>query len=1276
MKQVRRHTLTQVAQAAGRLLLSLVVLFTLMVPTAFLSSVAAYAGEQSAAADKPDDAAGEELKQKSQVEEVKSVEPDDTAEQVEPDSNDASGQAEGDEVAPDASQTQADGGNENTEQGEAPIEEFKQEQVEPEKPADKSQDSEPVEKTSAENDAAKGEPVRQEAAETVDSVAPTARTEKASRLRSQSKSDEDPVKIESARLLIMDPVTGEYVLFDKTTTEGKPCKVAAVRDAAYFDVQLNYSDGTVKRASEAGVGVKWKLGNNVKDGRTVASVDGEGKVSISGISSKLVQLKATVSGVKVIGSPAYVNLVSDTIAPDSGEAIDSVSITYTGSGEGASTGTVAPVNDVASAGDGVAEEDVPAITQAGGSLDLDATVTYVDASGNKRTSDGSMAGAQLVWQIVALYDEMQEQADVLIATLWQDGQKATLKATQAGNGWVALRCASNAYPEFAGQELLVRIVGNVAASGAVVAASTISEAKLVYEDVATGSYKPYAGSIANTPTAILSPGGSVSFDAELSLEGGGNVLASQCGLAVDYALAGLVSAGTTIAKMAPDGTLTATKQKNGTVRIAGATVNGKTVGGTPAYVRIANNDASIRPTSDSLDISALSNYWVGASQRPDDVTQDWYWRAVLTTGTGSKSVPLVVLAPSSTSSCKLSASIRWTNSAVTTSQEQDGGERSWSVVKSVDYDGKACSALVAVGSDGTVRPIGSKSGYATVLCTVDLPVYDSDGNRTTRRLSGEYKVAVYASQNYVKKMVLLDEKGSPIQTSAIKLASGKNTYNFSALITYVGYNEEAHRVEEYEVNTKTDPQKAVGLTWKVYRSEERVNDELYSQIRDDGSFRALSGFARGFVYANMPHASFTGKDIGVGVSVIAEDSIEYLGHTDSMTVTMYHYSDYLNHGEEAKPAKEVELTRGQLEGLADYTTWYTFHRRGDAFSTAYARGLTMRTLLAVCGVDPDRLISMVFTGTDGYFAERHSASFILGTQYRYTNYYYYKDLPGLVGAQSVSPMLALSYYMKNNAGYEDATDKNNAGSAGYGYMTNDSTFRVIFGMTGVGIRNANQSISNVNRITIVVEDNTFPPDEEEEQTEPDPKPEDPDVPPPPPEEENGTPGIQGDIEGGDRADEDGRGEARESSNPFNGESNEGVGTDEKQGGTVAVSDKGDSEEVGKKDATNDHNDDKGSAPGQSTQDSSPDQSAQDSEPDQSPQVKEIAKGETDQSGNPLIRELRENPKPVLPPAEIDAIWWMLVVMTAIVALLFGGMFQGRRYAVDRADGLMIRMRNK
>jgi hypothetical protein len=1230
MKQTRRHTLIRTAQAAGRLMLSFAVVFTLMVPPAFLSSVTAYADESPAAATQADGTADEGTHQESQADKTGSDEPEGGAGEAEQDSDNASSQDEADKVAPDASETQADEGVNEAEQGGDLAEAPEQEQAEPENAEDEGLDGESDENAPDEED------------EEYKGAAPASSKEKKSRLRLALQADEDSATIKSACLLIKDPVTGKYVLFDKTTTENKPYKVAAVRDAAYFDVQLTYSDGTVKRASEAGVEVTWKLDNNVKDGKTVVSVNDEGKVSLTGVSSKLVQLKATISGTKVTGSPAYVNLISDTIAPDSGKTIDSVSITYAGSGEGASTGTVAPTSDVGSAGGGVVEEDIPAITQAGGSLDLSATVTYVDASGNKEAVAGSSAGAQLVWQIVALYNEVQERTNVLIATLNQNGQNATLTATQAGDGWVALRCASNAYPEFAGQELLVRILGNAAASASVVANYTINGANLVYEDEATGSYKPYSGNIANTPTVINTPGGSVSFDAELSFAGGSSALASQCGLAVDYALAGIVSAGTTIANMTPDGTLTSTNQKNGTVRIVGATVNGMTVGGTPAYVRIANNDASIKPASDSLDISALSNYWVGASQRPDDATQNWYWRAVPTNGTSSKSVPLVVSAPSSTSSCKLTASIRWTNSAVTTSQEQDGGVRSWSVVNSTDYDGKPCATLVTVGSDGAICPVGSNNGYATVRCTIDLPVYDSDGNHATRTLTGEYKVAVYASNNYVKKIVLLDEKGKPIQTSSIKLASGKNTYNFAALITYIGYNEETHCVEEYEVNSKKDPQKAIGLTWKVYRNEERTQDELYSQIRDDGSFRALSGFARGFVYANMPHASFTGKDIGVGVNVISEDSIESLGHTDSMTVKMYHYSDYLNHGDEAKPAKEVVLTRGQLEGMADYTTWYTFHRRGDAFSTVYARGLTMRTLLAVCGVDPDRLISMVFTGTDGYFAERHSASFILGTQYRYTNYYYHKDLPGLVGAQSVSPMLALSYYMKNNAGYEDATDKNNAGSAGFNFMSNDSTFRVIFGMKGIGIRNANQSISNVNLITIIVEDNTFPVDEEED--EPDPKPDDPDDPIPPDEEQHGTPGTKGATDGG------------ESANPFNGDSNEGVGTDEKKGGTVAVSkDAGDSAEAGEKDATNDHNDDKGSAAGQSTQDS------------------DVVKGEVDQSGNPLIRELRENPKPVLPPAEIDAIWWMLVTMAALAALFFGGMFQNRRYVIDRTDGVLIRM---
>lgn len=1252
------------ARATGRLLLSFAVIFTLMVPSALMASAAAYAADSSSAATASGDAYDGKAKQEGKA--TKEASSASVGKDDESASNSKNASEKDDEdagaTASDAEQAKSGNKDDKVKRADDSEEVERSEDFESPKstgdsaedlskgkaePADGEQVDESGESTgaaSASDDAVEAESVDEKqdsASEKKDAVLSAGASAKGARALSASRVDRGSAQIESAYLLMMNPKTKEYERFGKTT-EGKPQKVAAVRDEAFFDVQLTYGDGTVRRASKADVKVTWKLDNNVHAGKEVVSINADGKMTISGVSTKLVQLKASVEGVKVEGSPAYINLVSDTDPPDSGKTVDSIAVSYAGSGEGASSGTMAPAADTASAVDGVAEEDVPAITEAGGSLSLSARVTTVGSSGNKTTTSGAAADAQLAWQIVALYDEFQERADVIIAALQQNGQNATLTATQAGNGWVTVRCASSAYPDFAGQEILVRIAGNAAISAATVAANTIADADLAYKDSTTGSYKDYAGTIASTPTVIDTPGGSASFDARLTFANGSTALASQRGLAVDYALAGIVSAGAVIAKMAPDGMLSATNQKNGTVRITGATVNGSSVDGTPAYVRISGNDASIRPASDSLDISALSNYWVGASQRPDDASQNWRWRAVPTSGSGSNSVPLIVSTPSYSSSCKLSASIRWNNSTVTTSQEQDGGVRTWSVVKSTDYDGKACSTLVTVGGDGAVRPVGAKNGYATVRCTVDLPVYNSAGKQEALTLTGEYKVAVYASESYVKKIVLLDDKGLPIKTSAIKLASGKNAYNFAALVTYVGFDEESHSVGEYEVNTKIDPQKAVGLEWRVYRSEERAQEELYSKIRQDGSFLAQSGFARGYVYACIPHGSFTGKDIGVGVNVIAEDSIEYLGHTDSITVMMYHYSDYLNHGDGAKPAKEVTLTRSQLEGLADYTTWYTFQRREAAFSTVYARGLTMRTLLAVCGVDPDRLISMAFTGTDGYFAERHSANFILGTQYRYTNYYYHKDLPGLVGSQSVSPMLALSYYMKNNAGYEDASDKSNAGEAGYGYMSSDSTFRVIFGMKGIGIRNANQSVSNVSSITIIVEDNTFPPDEEEEDSKPD-KPDNPDT---PSDEQNGTPGNQGNTDGG------------ESANPFSGQSDEGVGTDAKQGGTVAVSDDlGDAAEAGEKDASNDRNDDKGSASGQSTQDS------------------DVVQGEVDQSGNPLIRELRENPKPVLPPAKIDAIWWMLVTMAALAALFFGGMFSRRRYVVDRADGVMIQMKS-
>lgn len=1151
-----------------------------------------------------------------------------------------------DAASGDSGEAQEQESGQQADQSLASQEDFLSESAEESQASEVSSAAAPV--ASADAASADAAAVSQEAAPVDEAVmqAQAVTAQNAQDAKDDAKADEEAKPV-SAELMYRNPATGKYELFDATTSRNDPEKVLAVRNTAYFDVQVTYSDGAVKRASSAGLAVTWRLSNNTHGGEEVVSISKDGKMTISGVSSKLVQLKAKVAGLDVNRCPAYINIVGETEKPSAGKAIDSITISYSDPSSGSSGGSSSSADLVV---DEAAADPVPVITSRGGSLVFNASVTFIDAAGNRTTSTGSLSDLMLAWQTVALYNQLGDRTDTLIANAKTLGSSGVITATESGDGWVIIRCASNAYPGFSGREMLVRIAGNIVQDPATEQANTVAGARLVYKPDGSGTYKVYEGTAANTPTIIDTPNGNVAFDALLTFADGSTALASDRGVAVDYAMAGnMTSAGVPLAQMAPDGTLSATHFKNGTVRIASAQVNGMNVAGTSAYVRIFNNDASVQPATDSLDISATSNYWLQASQRPDDASANWYWRAVPTKGNAAYSVPLVVSSPGSNSSCDLEAAVRWSNSQVTTSQDDDGGKREWSLGPSVDSKGNACLPLVYVTRDGKVYPTGSGSGYATVHCSVKLPLYDQSGVKVEKELTGTYRIAVYTSKNYVKAMTLLDESGKPIKTSSITLKSGKNTYKFSVKITYIGYDEKTGKVGEYDVVVPADRAHVEGLEWKVYRTEELKDDELYSQIREDGNFRAKAGFARGYVYANLKGASFTGKDIGAGVTVIAEDSIESLGHTDSVEVRMYHYSDYMKRGDEAKPAKQVTLSRAQLSAMADYTTWYTFQRRDEAYSTVYAHGVTMRNLLALCGVDPDRLISMAFTGSDGYFAERHSADFILGSQYRYTNYYYHSTMPGLLGQQSVSPMLALSYYMKNNAGYEDATDKSNAGDAGFGYMTQDSTFRMISGMTGVNVRNANQSISNVSLITIIVEDNTFPPEKKEEKEEKEEIPDvpDPTTPPTPNDEQHGTPGLQGVENGG------------ESANPFMGRSNEGVGTDTKHGSAVAVSSKsGETAEAGEETGTNERADDKGSQSGQSTQDS------------------DQAKGETDQSGNPLVRELRENARPVLPPAEIDSVWWVGVTTTGLLAFFVGGLFSGRRYALDRADGIGIGLRSR
>ncbi len=1054
----------------------------------------------------------------------------------------------------------------------------------------------------------------------------------------------------SATLLYRNSLTGSFEIFSGTTAPNEPAHVVASKSGATFDVLISYDDGSTARASEVGLSVQWSLSNNVYAGKTVASIDSSGELTLSGVSSKLVQLNAKVAGLSVDRCPAYINLVSEVEQPSSGSTISSMSLSFD-SLDGGTSGTYDATT--------LSNLSIPAITAASGKLLFTSTVTYLDSTGAKSTATGSTANANLVWQLVAFYDTLGLRSDVLTASATTNSdQSGVLTALRSGNGWAILRCASLDYPEFAGQEILVRIENNEAVDSAVVAANTVTGAQLVYKDDVTGEYKTYAGySRFTTPTVIDEPYGDVSFDVRLTFEDGSTALAGERGLAVDWRLSGNIDTqrNAAVAQMAADGTLSATRVKNAVVSITGATVNGKAADGTTAYVRITNNGYAT-PSDSALSISAHSQYWLKAGQSPDDTSQSWRWRSSGSGPTADYTTPLVVSNVTKNSWAQLTASVNWSDGSITTLDSQDHANRSWSIVSSTTLQGASASGLVSLSKSGFLTATGKGSGYVTVRCDVEIPYYDADSNKQYKRASSLYRVAVYASQSYVESVEILNEKGKALQSSLV-LPDGKNAYQFQARVTYCEYDGTTGSMEKRVVTVPQDGVQIEGLTWKVYRSEEMAENEDYSMIRQDGSFLAQSGFARAYVYVNIANASFTGKDIGTGVTVIAEDSTESLGLVSTMKVLIYHHSDYEKEGTNAPVAKELTLTRAQLEAVADYTTWYTFQRRGDSFGTIYAHGVTMRALLTLCGVPSNMLESMRFTGNDGVTGIVHSADFILGSQYRYTNYYYHKAAPGLVHGQSVAPMLALSYYLKNNAGYEDSTDISNAGDAGFGMMSTDSTFRIIFGMRGVNVNNANQSIYKVTKIVMVVADNTFPTEDEQEEN-----PKDPDDNPEDDPSGKPNPSDGDDPNADDSGDSGGEASGKENpNNPYHGNKGEGAGTDEKHGGEKAVADDSGEEESGKQDATNDESDIEGGAMGDATDDAV-------KQMGESLEDSTTVNASDDEASAAYARELREKAPMVVPDAEIDSIWWLLFIAAVVAALVLGGNDYRRRYKNDSSHG--------
>ena len=1156
---------------------------------------------------------------------------------------------------------------------------------------------------------------------------------------------ESGVPVERAYLAWYDSAANEYVEVDDA-------HAVIAEGRAHFDVMLEYADGTVKSAAEEGDEVSWELENATWGGEELVDIvktgDNAGTVTLIGGSSKVVLVRATCEGREGENPVAAVNLVGSTAAPASGVAIDAVDFACTADGASwwgpSSKGLV----------------DLPVVNASSGSATVIATVSYTSSNDSYygRFPGLDNESANLFWGASAFFDERGARTDALLATTTSKNEGATLTATGAGNGWAVLRCDSLAYPDFGGQELPVRIQG-APEEQAAPARLTLSGAQLLYRDE-NGLFREYSGyNLTTSPTAIDEPFGNVAFDVRLEFADGSTARASERGIAVDWVARGLVSGGVPIATFTADGVLRATHAGNGRANIASAAVNGTKANGTRAYVRITNNDAGFAPIGDQLSISARSNYWI-----PDDAnsgpanSDDWYWRSTPNTGTSRQTQPLVVgSSTAKTSTCALRAGIRWNDGTVTYDADADGANRMWSVLGCWDTNLVTCDALVSVNDDGEVTSTEVGTGYASILCMANVPVYDEQGNKTTKLMMATYVVAVYQPTSDVKRMVLLDQAGDELKTSSLVLPNGDGLYHFYVRITF----RDGTTASSFPSAGDYDSTATSGVEWQVFRNENQREEERYSSVRA-GDFHAETGFSRGYVRACLKGASFSGGDVTCGVTVIAEDTVETTGQTDAMTVKIYHYSDYKNHGADAPVAKQVEVTRAQLEQFATYSTWYTFLRRnGVSFATVYARGVAMENLLALCGVDSDRLVSMLFQGADGYAPERHSADFILGTQYRYTNYYYHAELPGLMQQQSVAPMLALSYYMKNNGGYEDATDRDNAGMAGFNYLSSDSTMRVIFGMTAPETPNARLSVVKVSEIAIVVDDNTFQPEQPDEEDEPqqpdeedepedpkdeekpevvipeevepkdpdepdDPKdPEDPDEPvvivpddeiepepepepqpeeepeeepdpedepvpvvvveqepepepePEPEEEEEPEPepeqepdpvpvlpanphdqqrpdddsgtttpsGEEGDPGDGDQG----------GTNPYQGGKRDaGVGTDRKRGQQVALVPDGAGEpvEVGFEDGTNDVNDSEGAEHGFD--------------------VEQGSEGNVETAGEMLLREMsatpREDVRMIVPPADINGLYWAATGTSLGLMLLLGGLLPYLRYRRDSLDG--------
>ncbi len=737
-------------------------------------------------------------------------------------------------------------------------------------------------------------------------------------------------------------------------------------------------------------------------------------------------------------------------------------------------------------------ENTPTVSTSSSTIQFKAQLTFLDsATGQTETVEASMADAGITWAIANTYDTSGSETQTQLAKIEQvdsqtddahfpvsQKQDGLLTPLKAGNGSLKITCTSSVYTSVAPIEISVNINGNEPdpvpePQPEPQEELTATSAALYYKNAGDATFSEYAISFAgaNTPSINL-PGASCTFDALISYTNkAGEVKQQKFASELGAVLTINVTSGSEIATWASS-TCTALNAGNGTVSFS-ATVLGLPV--TWSMYGAAQLQASINITGN--DAATVTPIYMGLNYSDWQCYNGWEYPY------NEEDVPQIVMLRGNRTTASLSAYVVWSNYSVT-KQGQDSLDYSWELVRETDLEGNPSSNVATIDEAGNVSAPSSNSGYAYFRCTVKYAA------SSEVLFTSDAKVEVILSESYIHSIQIINSEGEPYGAGVI-LPDGINLLDLGVKVTYRILDEETGVQRDVEKNSFYEP--IEGLTWANYYADTST-PEQYSTISDTGTFTAESGFTQARVQAKVAGGGYFGNDITADLRVSRESTEEDLGYTSEINVQIVEETDYKNYRNGAELlSKDITITREQMQAYGmPYNCWYTFQKRGYSWGTAYVNGISIGSFLNLCGVDSSQLVTLYLTGADGYQSnEKHSADDLLGTQYRYSNYYMRKlsTDANYLGQSNVAPMLALSWYYDNG---------NNPNDSGYANLGSNGTIRFVWGMKygpadstdgeNNGANNASGCIYKLSNIIIVIADQ---PEHDGDST---PSPEEPEIP--------------------------------------------------------------------------------------------------------------------------------------------------------------------------------------